>query len=124
MGAPVMGTQDEGERQQILQMEQEEKEMQAKVDQALDGILHQVGNLREKAYTIQGQLKESEKQLDEADKKLDVCHDGVKGLRDKTGKMIEEQKCNSWYTYLACFLLILALFGVVVMQMGLVPKTN
>lgn len=117
------GQQTEEERQQILQMEQEQKEVTEAQEQVLAGIINSLGQLREKAYIIKDQIQESNIALDKAGKKIDDCHEGIKGLNERTGKILEQQSCNSWYTYAACFLLLLAIMGVVVIQMDLVPQT-
>eukprot|EP01064_Diplonema_japonicum_P018095 TRINITY_DN26793_c0_g1_i1.p1 TRINITY_DN26793_c0_g1~~TRINITY_DN26793_c0_g1_i1.p1 ORF type:complete len:320 (+),score=86.13 TRINITY_DN26793_c0_g1_i1:45-962(+) len=98
------------------QIEANKKEQEAILGRISQGL----GVLKERAIGIGEQVEQSNARLQEMEEKADETHSSLKQLNKATLKALDEASNSSYFTNLACFLLLLALAGVAVYYLDLV----
>eukprot|EP01063_Lacrimia_lanifica_P014351 TRINITY_DN20959_c0_g1_i1.p1 TRINITY_DN20959_c0_g1~~TRINITY_DN20959_c0_g1_i1.p1 ORF type:complete len:301 (+),score=134.42 TRINITY_DN20959_c0_g1_i1:87-989(+) len=96
---------------------QKDRELQEK---ALARILNGVGTLKEKATNIGYEIDKQNTKLDVVTGKADSTKKDLKALNRSTLSAINEASNQSYFTNIACFLLLIALAGVAVYYLDLV----
>eukprot|EP01059_Diplonema_ambulator_P005963 TRINITY_DN15735_c0_g1_i1.p1 TRINITY_DN15735_c0_g1~~TRINITY_DN15735_c0_g1_i1.p1 ORF type:complete len:302 (+),score=127.72 TRINITY_DN15735_c0_g1_i1:59-964(+) len=110
---PMDDPEFEAKQRQIEANRREQEAILGRISQGL-------GVLKERAIGIGHTIEESNARLEEMEAQADNTHKGLKQLNKATLKAIDEATNSSYFTNLACFLLLLALAGVAVYYLGLV----
>eukprot|EP00755_Sulcionema_specki_P017097 Sspe_Gene.63612::Locus_36668_Transcript_1_1_Confidence_1.000_Length_1181::g.63612::m.63612 len=95
---------------QMRQIEQGRKEE----DELLTKLSYALTQLKERSRTIGDQIDKSLHNLDDLDKRTDATRKDLRSLTRSVNKALNDVNNTSYFTNIGCFLLLLALVGVVV----------
>eukprot|EP01061_Rhynchopus_euleeides_P034245 TRINITY_DN57989_c0_g1_i1.p1 TRINITY_DN57989_c0_g1~~TRINITY_DN57989_c0_g1_i1.p1 ORF type:complete len:304 (+),score=126.25 TRINITY_DN57989_c0_g1_i1:77-988(+) len=86
----------------------------------LGRILHSLGTLKQQAHTIGDSIDQSNKHLEDMEDDADNATTALKRLNRATLRAYEEVSNQSYFTNIACFLLLIALCGIAVYYLDLI----
>lgn len=105
----------------IQDMDRRQQEYEEQRDEKLEAMRTHLRQVREGARRMGDELDQQERVIETVEAKTEKHTADLKEVNRRLGGIVDQQGCNASYTYMACFLLILALFGVVVYHFDLVP---
>jgi SYP7 family syntaxin len=114
---PMMSVRDDEEFQLFFQ---QTKNLDKKMDQALDRISMGVSRLHENANQIGSELKVQAVLLSEQEKKVDKLNEQMYTLNHKLKKTLDDVDKDKWCVYLICCILLLGILGYLATQSGLI----
>ena len=117
-GGAAQPSEDYDEDFEKNQKKIEERKLQH--EQILNRISLGLGTLKEQAIGIGHQIDASNSRVEDMEGRAENTHSGLRALNRSALKALESANSNSFFTNIACFLVLLALGGVAVYYLDLV----
>uniref|UniRef100_A0A7S1QA08 t-SNARE coiled-coil homology domain-containing protein n=1 Tax=Neobodo designis TaxID=312471 RepID=A0A7S1QA08_NEODS len=113
LGQPMVNLREDEEFAMFFEQVQQNDQ---KMDEALDRISAGVQVLHNQATNINQELKVQNQLLEETEEKVDKVHGKLKTLNKRLKKTIKDVEKDRLCIYLICFILLLALGGIIYWQ--------